>query len=200
MIYYVYILIAFVLGLAANFLFEYLAKYTALSVYEVANDMVPIERDLLEEIVEESESWASEPELTRDACYRRKRVRLNLDAIQIRLHRILTNAARPKYWARTDLRIFKKNRLEHPAEVFEGITKVLEAEWEVRRLALWLLFRVWLWNVSGFQSREWGPMPDVQKFSIVRVLDAYERLKSAAVDLARRYGEAAIAEELAVKM
>ncbi len=200
MVYYVYILAAFVLGITANLLFEYLAKYTALSVYEVANDMVPIERELLEEIVEESESWASEPELTRDACYRRKRVRLNLDAIQVRLHRIVTNAARPKYWARTDLRMIRKNRLEHPPEVFEGIKQVLHLEWEVRRLALWLLFRIWLWNISGFQRREWGPMPDVQKFSIVRVLDAYERLKSATVELARSYGEAAIAEELAVRM
>lgn len=199
MIYYAYIAVAFVLGLAVNFIFEYLAKYTALSVYEVPSDMLPIDRELLDQIVKESDLEA-ESELRRNAPDWRKRVRLDLGTIQVRLYRISTNAARSKYWARSDQRLIRKNRLEHPPEVSEGIKRVLEAEREVWRLCAWLRFRIWLWNVSRFQRRTWGPIPNIRRFEIAKVLAAYEKLKQATVELARSYGEAAIAEELAAIM
>lgn len=198
MTYYVYLIAAFVFGFAASFLFKYLAKCTVLSVYEVSSDMVPIDREILEDIVNESNE--GECGLRRGASDRRMRVRMDLGTIQVRLHRIIANAARSKYWARTDQRLIRKNRLEHPIEVSDGIKTVLDAEREVWQLCAWLLFRIWLWNLSGFQRRTWGPIPNIRNFDIAKVLATYEKLKQATVELARSSGEAGIAEELAVVM
>lgn len=192
--YYVYIAVAFVLGIGATFLFDRLGKYTVISVYEVSNDMVPIEREVLEEIISEY------PVETPNARSQRIRVRLDLDAIQVRLHRILSNAKRPKYWALTDRRVNRQNKIEHPPEVAEGIKKILQAERELWWLTTRLLVRIWLWNVSGFHIRTWGPIPDVRRFHIQEILDAYNKVKVAAIELARSCGEGVIAEEIATAM
>lgn len=194
---YFYIAVAFVLGLGAKILVGRLGKYTAITMYEVPTDMVPVEREVLEEIINDLDFQS---ENAPNALYLRKRIRLDLDTIQVRLHRVLTNARRPKYWARNDRRVNRKNKLEHPLEVAEGIKRILEAERELRWLTVRLLIRIWLWNMSGFHIREWGPIPDVPRFRIPEVLQAYDKLKLAAIELARSYGEAAVAEEIAAAM
>jgi hypothetical protein len=191
-----YVAIAFIFGICAAFVLTRLARYTDISMYEVATDMVPIEREVLEETIAYSESQPETP----DARFRRKRLRLDLDTIQIRLHRILTNAKRPKYWALNDQRMNRKNKLEHPPEVADGIKRVLEAERELWRKTVWLLVKIWVWNITAFQRREWGPIPDVRRFRIQEILEAYDNVRAAAVDLARSYGEAAVAEEIAAAM
>lgn len=197
MVYYVYIAaVAFVLGLGATILFDRLGKYTGLTMYEVPNDMLPIEREVMEEIIND---WEFQPENV-GARYRRKRLRLDLDAIEARLHRVLSNAKRPKYWALNDRRMKRKNKLEHPPAVAEGIKSVLEAERELWWPTVWLLIHIKLWNMTWFHAREWGPVPDVRRFRIEEILQAYDKLKSAAIELARSYGEAALAEEIAAAM
>lgn len=195
--YYIYIAVGLVLGIGATILFDRLGKYTAITIYEVPNDMVPIEREVLEEIINDLDFQS---ETAPNALYLRKRIRLDLDTIQVRLRRILTNARRPKYWALNDRRVNRKNKLQLPSEVAEGIKRVLEAERELWRPTVWLLIQIWLWNLSGFHTREWGPIPNVRRFPIPQILEAYDKLKLAAVELARSYGEAATAEEIAAAM
>lgn len=196
---YAFIVIAFVLGNAATFLFGRLSKYRALTIYEVAHDMSPIERDVLEEIVTESESLGR-AFLGRIPIHERRRVRVHLETIKVRLGRILMNAARPKYWAQTDQRMMRRNRQEHPQEVVKGMKKLLQAERELRWLTWRVLFRVWLWNLSGFHIRDWGPMPDLRTFRIADVLRAYDAVKVATISVARSCGEAVIAVEIAENM
>jgi hypothetical protein len=209
---FVYISAGVILTIAAHFFLERISSFTELSIYEVPNDMVPVERELLEEILANAGAApVANPEMAmrllqmnprelRHYRYQRKRLRLDLDAIQVRLRRILANAARPKHWAIRDERMIKEKKLEYGPEVSEGIKQVLVAQRELSRLVVWVLFRIWLWNLTAFQTREWGPIPDVRKLRVGEILEAYEKLKHATVNLARSYGEAGVAEEIAAVM
>lgn len=195
MIIFAYICGGVALTIASYFLLKYLSSFTEFSVYEVTTDMVPIDRELLEEIAGSADSKPGP-----NYRYQRKRLRLDLDAVQVRFRRILTNAARPRHWAMFDRRTIRKKRLNYGPEVSEAIKEVLAAERDLRRLVKRMLFRIWIWNLTGFHRREWGPVPDLRKLRIAEILRAYDRLKQATIDLARAYGEGAIAEEIAAAM
>lgn len=188
----------FALAVAAYFAAKRRSAYTELSLYEVTDGMLPVDREMLLEIARESRR--PDHNIARNAHHHRREVRLNLDSVRDQFHRILINAARPRHWADTDWRIITKNRLEHPADAFPATVRVRRAEWELRRLVRRELIWIWLWNMSGFHKREWGPVPDMQNLRIANVLEAYERLRLAAINLARCYGEAVVAEEIAAAM
>lgn len=191
----VYVWAGIVLTVAARLLLKYLSSFTELSVYEVTSDMVPIDRDLLEEIAEHVD-----PAHGQNYRYQRKRLRLDVEAIKVRFRRILANAEKPRHWAMFDRRMIRKKRLEYGPEVSDAIKEVLALERDLRWLVKRVLFRIWLWNLTAFERREWGPVPDLRKLRIAEILQAYDKLKQASIDLARAYGEGAIAEEIATVM
>jgi hypothetical protein len=159
--------------------------------------MLPVDREGLREIDSDSRLLLGFRRNARDC---RRQLRLDLESIKVQFQRILNNAARPRNWASSDWRVIKKHLLEHPPEALEATDRVLAAEWELRKLVHWELFKIWLWSVSGFHRRQWGPVPNIHSLHIPDVLDAYERVRLAAVNLARCYGQAALSEEIAVSM
>jgi hypothetical protein len=197
-VYLVLIFIAgFVLGSCAYFLSRRLGQYTVVTVYEVSDGMVPADRDLLLEI---AHSYRQAARPWPNPCDSRRQLRLDLASMQIQFQRMLTNAARPRNWASSDRRIIKKNKLECHPDILTATDRVLESERELRRLILWVLLQIWLWSLSNFHAREWGPVPDICRLDIIKVLDLYEKVRLAAVNLARCHGEATVAEEIAVSM
>jgi hypothetical protein len=182
---------------AAFFLLKRRAAYHEVTIYEVADGMLPLDRESLLEIERES---GPGPVLMRNAYSYRRQLRLDLECLKVQFERILSNAARPRDCALSDLRLIRKHRLQYPEGSHLAMGRVLDAERELRHLVRRTLFMIWLWNISGFHKREWGPVPDLQKLHIGNILEAYERVRLAAVNLARCYGEAAIAEEIAACM
>lgn len=195
MVILVYVCGGVALTIASHLLLKYLTSFTEFSVYEVTTDMVPIDRELLEEIAASTDFKPGS-----DYRYQRKRLRIDLEDVRVGFRRILANAARPRHWARFDRRTIRKKRLDYGPEVSAGIKEVLAAARDLRWMVKRVLFRIWLWNLTGFHRREWGPVPNRYKLRIEEILQAYDRLKQAAIELARAYGEAAIAEEIAAVM
>lgn len=184
--------IALVVGV--YFLSRWLETYTTITIYEVTEGILPVDRELLLEV---AAHYASETKAAYHAHASRRQLRLDLAIIRDQLQRILTNAARPRNWALNDSRTIKKNKLDYPAEVHQALQRVWDAERALRKLTLWILLRVRLWNISRFHARLWGPVPDIGKLPILKVVELYESVKVAAVALARCYGEAAVGEEIA---
>ena len=194
---YILIAVAFVLGIGATIWFGHLGAYKNLTIYEVADDMVPIEAAVLEEIAQCSESL---PGIHSERYRPRKRLRHDLHSIEDRLRRILNNAARPKYWALNERRMLRENKYEHPPEVVDGFKQLLEAEKELWWLTVPQLIRIRLWTLTRFDYREWGPVPDIRKFRLREILQAYNNVMLSAIELARATGEAVVAEDIAAAM
>lgn len=182
---------------AAFFTLKHRAAYREVTVYEITDGMLPIDRERLLEI-----DRASKPILMfeRNTCSYRREIRLDLECVKIQFERILNNAARPRDCAYSEWRLTRKHALQHPPEVIEILLDVRKLEEELRKLVRWRLFKIWLWNISGFHKRQWGPVPNMRGFCIPRILESYECVRQATVSLARRYGEAVLAEEIAAAM
>jgi hypothetical protein len=225
----VYVCCGNVLPVALYLALKRLGSYRDVEMFEVTDGMCPVDRDLLLEIHHEftldsdcrRRDWdclrsivdpgqrmliqsvlagSVSGSTRRNALDNRRKVRVNLEAIKIQLQRVSANASRPKFWAQTDWRQITKNSLEHSPELFEAIVRVLDAERALQSLVRRTQVRVWLWSVSGFYRWEWGPMPDFRKLCIPQMLEAYDCVRLAASDLARCYGEAGVAEDIAAAM
>jgi hypothetical protein len=178
------------------FLLRWLAEYTVVTIYEVTDDMVPVDRELLADIAGSHERAKERA----TSCDERRQVRLDLASIRNQLRQMLINARRSRHWAFSDRRIILKNKLECSSDTSTATDRVLNAERELRRLTLWVLFRVWLWSLSNFHAFEHGPVPDIRKLNLSRVVHLYENVRLAAINLARCYGEAVVAEDINMAM
>jgi hypothetical protein len=192
-----YLCLGAVLTVAAFFLLRRRAAYREVTIYEVTDGMVPPDKERLLEMDREPKPVAV---FARNSCSYRRELRLDLECLKIQFERILSNAARPRDCAYSDLRLIRKHCLEYPDEAPVVIRQVLDAERQLRMLVRRALFMIWLWSLSGFHRRGWGPVPDLQKFQVGSILEAYGRVRLAAISLARCYGEAAVSEEIAASM
>jgi hypothetical protein len=145
----------------------------------------------------------------------RRELRNDLDDVKDQFQRISTNAGMVGDCASQYRLIQEKHGWEEELEASQeetqaaqeearitaqAIQRVLDAERDLQPALRRVRLIIWLWDMSGFHKHSWGPVPDISKLHIHRVLEAYERVKLAAVNLARSYGEAVIAEDLAEAM
>lgn len=175
---------------------------------EIRYRILPVDRDLLIEIKVDSLAWLS---AKKDYGARRD-VRSALDDVKEQFHRISTNAERVRDCASYYRSISERQRSEEALEDQElGVVVELEARVEAIERALKaaanldsmlrrVLVAIWIWDMSAFHKREWGPVPDLARLRISEVLEAYERVKMAAVHLAQACGEGVVSQQLSEQM
>lgn len=179
------------------------ATYTGLTIDDMIDSFHPVNQEILQEALLEIGSEAStDPHYGWTSYVYRRHLRLALDKLKDYIQRMLHNSTRLGYWASSDQQEMRKHKLVYTPQSLKALRELLEADAAFRQLARSALRALWLWSLTGFQSRTWGPLPDIQNFQIPRLLEAYNRIKLAAEAYALFYGETGklISEEMAAKM
>jgi len=202
-----YVAVGAFLGAAGLFLslagLQRRATYTGLTIDDMIDSFRQVNQEVLQErLLEMDEESAVEPHHGWTSYSYRRHLRVGLDLLKDYVERMLHNSSRVGYWAGVDEREMRKHKLEYTPQSLKALRELVEADGEVRRLGRSVLWKAWLWSLSGFEKRTWGPVPDIAKFQIPRLLEAYNRVKRAAEAYALFYGETGrlISQEIAIKM
>ena len=123
---------------------------------------------------------------------RRRAQRVRLELAREYAGRMFHNTRVVYEWSRTEWIDMVRHGLDYDDEVREKILALRKTCILFGMAARVVLVRMWLWSLLGFERWRLLPLPRVaglRKTGSVDLLEAYERVKAAALDLALVYGE-----------
>lgn len=175
------------------------ATYTGLTIDDLIDYFQQVNQQILLETANQSDE---EPHYGWTSYVYRRQLRLKLDLLKDYLQRMSHNTARPGHVAHSDLAKMRQHKLVYPPESIKALHDVLDADREFAKLARSTLRKIWLWSLTRFHDRTWGPVPNIQDFQIPKLIEAYNHVKRAAEAYALFYGEVGrlISEEISAKM
>jgi len=169
-------------------LLSWQASFTKPSIDEVEAFLRAVPHPGLEELL-----YPENKEKRRPASYAiRREHRVMVELLRNYLLMMHGNATFLRNWGKTEWSDMLKHNCTYDDATIARIRELIDAAavfWKAARRAL---FIIWIWRLSRFDEWSLFPLPNVarlRRIGGIDIIEAYARLRRAAVALAQEYGE-----------